>query len=77
MLDTLMGTGNPHQKFLSFHFYDPKVKNMRSIIVTMVVICSSSLGWWIGSQIGLITAFILSMVGTGLGIYFGRRFTQL
>ena len=31
------------------------------------------LGWWAGAQIGIMTAFILSMVGTGFGIYYGRR----
>jgi uncharacterized membrane protein YeaQ/YmgE (transglycosylase-associated protein family) len=33
----------------------------------------SSLGWWMGSGVGTMTAFMLSMVGTGVGIYFGRR----
>jgi uncharacterized membrane protein YeaQ/YmgE (transglycosylase-associated protein family) len=31
------------------------------------------LGWWIGDHVGLFTAFIVSMVGTGAGLYFGRR----
>jgi hypothetical protein len=30
-------------------------------------------GWALGNRIGLMTAFMLSMVGTGLGIYVGRR----
>lgn len=34
------------------------------------------LGWWIGDKVGLMTAFLLSMVGTGLGLYLGRRFTE-
>jgi uncharacterized membrane protein YeaQ/YmgE (transglycosylase-associated protein family) len=33
----------------------------------------SYLGWWIGSSYGIMTAFIVSMVGTGVGIYAGRR----
>ena len=33
----------------------------------------SYLGWWIGSGAGIMTAFMLSMVGTGAGIYVGRR----
>jgi hypothetical protein len=32
-----------------------------------------SVGWWIGGHVGLMTAFCLSMVGTGVGIYAGRR----
>jgi hypothetical protein len=31
------------------------------------------LGWALGSPMGLFAAFILSIVGTGVGLYFGRR----
>ena len=30
-------------------------------------------GWALGATVGLTTAFIFSMVGTGIGIYYGRR----
>jgi uncharacterized membrane protein YeaQ/YmgE (transglycosylase-associated protein family) len=30
-------------------------------------------GWALGSRFGMMTAFMLSMVGTGVGIYVGRR----
>ena len=30
-------------------------------------------GWWLGSGAGVMTAFMVSMLGTGLGIYVGRR----
>lgn len=33
----------------------------------------SSIGWWLGAFAGTMTAFMLSMVGTGVGIYLGRR----
>jgi hypothetical protein len=33
-------------------------------------------GWWLGAHAGFMTAFSLSMVGTGLGIYGGRRIAQ-
>jgi hypothetical protein len=32
-----------------------------------------ALGWWAGALEGMFTAFILSMVGTGVGFYLGRR----
>ena len=32
-----------------------------------------TLGWWLGSQIGLVTAFILSSIGSIAGLYFGWR----
>jgi hypothetical protein len=31
------------------------------------------LGWWLGAFGGIMTAFVLSMVGTGFGIYLGRQ----
>jgi len=33
-------------------------------------------GWALGAHVGLTTAFMLSMVGTGAGVYAGRRFAQ-
>jgi hypothetical protein len=30
-------------------------------------------GWALGARFGTMTAFMISMVGTGLGIYVGRR----
>jgi hypothetical protein len=32
------------------------------------------LGWWLGSFGGFFPAFLLSLVGTALGIYWARRF---
>ena len=33
-------------------------------------------GWALGDRFGVMTAFMLSMVGTGLGIYVGRRIAR-
>jgi len=30
-------------------------------------------GWFLGAKVGFMTAFVLSIVGTGIGIYYGRR----
>jgi hypothetical protein len=32
-----------------------------------------ALGWWVGAPVGTMTAFMLSMVGTGAGLYLGRK----
>lgn len=32
-----------------------------------------SVGWWAGARVGVMTGFFLSMVGTGVGLYAGRR----
>ena len=31
------------------------------------------LGWWVAAPYGVFSAFLLSMVGTGIGLYLGRR----
>jgi hypothetical protein len=31
------------------------------------------LGWWIGAPAGVMTAFMVSMLGTGAGMYVGRK----
>jgi hypothetical protein len=30
-------------------------------------------GWALGAPVGIFTAFVISMVGTGAGMYVGRR----
>jgi hypothetical protein len=35
-----------------------------------------AVGWWLGSQLGLMTAVVLSAVGSGYGIWWGRRQAQ-
>lgn len=32
-----------------------------------------TIGWYLGDRIGFFTAFILSIVGTGAGLYLARR----
>jgi hypothetical protein len=33
----------------------------------------SAVGWWLGAFVGVMTAWMLSAVGTGVGIYVGKR----
>jgi uncharacterized membrane protein YeaQ/YmgE (transglycosylase-associated protein family) len=33
-------------------------------------------GWFLGARVGMMTAFMLSVVGTGLGIFLGRRIVR-
>ena len=35
-----------------------------------------AIGWWAGERVGMMTAFMLSMVGTGFGIYFGVKLAR-
>jgi len=36
----------------------------------------SAVGWWAGARIGVMTGFLCSIVGTGVGLYFARRWAQ-
>jgi len=33
----------------------------------------SAVGWWAGAHVGVMTAFILSVVGTAVGVYGGKQ----
>ena len=46
---------------------------MKRVMVLLGSTLGSYLGWWAGAPIGMGTAFVLSMVGLGFGMYFGAR----
>jgi hypothetical protein len=49
---------------------------VRKFCTTTITIIFSWIGWWLGDKIGLMTAFILSMIGMGIGIYVGKRLME-
>jgi uncharacterized membrane protein YeaQ/YmgE (transglycosylase-associated protein family) len=46
---------------------------MSTLLAWVGATVGGALGWWAGSSHGLFTAFVLSTVGTGVGLYLGRR----
>ena len=46
---------------------------MKKLLVMIVSTVTSAIGWWIGAKVGIMTAFIVSMVGLGVGIWGGAR----
>lgn len=34
-------------------------------------------GWWLGARHGIMTAFILGVVGTAVGVYAGKRLADM
>ena len=46
---------------------------MRGIFATVGTFVVGTLGWAIGQPVGLGTAMILSAIGSGVGLYWGRR----
>ena len=45
---------------------------------TLFAIIGSSIGGWVGwvvgEQVGFTTAYLISVVGSAAGVYYGRRF---
>lgn len=33
-------------------------------------------GWWLGAHAGIMTAFVVSMIGTGAGMYYGAKLAK-
>jgi hypothetical protein len=49
---------------------------MKGMARTILSFMGASLGWWIGAPLGTIVALLLSSVGTGFGLYYGRKLVQ-
>jgi hypothetical protein len=46
---------------------------MRGIFATLGTVLLGSIGWAIGQYVGLLTAVVLSAIGSGFGLYWGRK----
>ena len=49
---------------------------MTKLLISLSSFLLGSVGWYAGERFGIMTAFMLSIVGTGIGIYVGRRLAQ-
>jgi hypothetical protein len=49
---------------------------MRKLLVLMAASLGGWLGWWLGARAGIMTAFILGVIGMGLGLYTAQRFLR-
>jgi membrane protein YqaA with SNARE-associated domain len=45
---------------------------MSKLLTIVGATIGGAIGWWLGAHVGTMTAFFVSMVGTGAGIYAGR-----
>ncbi len=48
--------------------------NKLCILIGMTLL--SAVGWWIGDHVGLMTAFMLSGIGSLAGVYLGWRINR-
>ena len=46
---------------------------MRKLLMLTLSTIGSAAGWWLGAPVGTMTAFIVSMIGVGVGIWGGAR----
>ncbi len=49
---------------------------MKGIMRLLLTTIGGSIGWWLGSFVGLFTAIMLSFVGTGVGLYYSIKITR-
>ena len=49
---------------------------MNKVLVLVCTTAGSAVGWWMGAHLGIMSAFMLSMFGFGVGIWGGRRLGQ-
>ena len=48
---------------------------MTRLLLLLAVTIGGGVGWWLGSFVGIMTAFMMSVVGTAVAVYGARRFT--
>lgn len=46
---------------------------MRKLCIIVGLVVFSSLGWWLGKYLGYVAAYILSGIGSLVGVYVGWR----
>ena len=51
-----------------------KETRVRKLLVLAGATAGSALGWWMGDHVGVLTAFFVSLAGTGAGAYGAARF---
>lgn len=49
---------------------------MKTLLVLLASTLLSTGGWWLGSAVGVMTSFMLSMLGLGVGMWLGARIAR-
>jgi hypothetical protein len=49
---------------------------MSKVIVFITATVGGAIGWWLGEGFGFMTAFFVSTIVSGVGIYYGRKIAQ-
>lgn len=49
---------------------------MKRLLDLIAMTVGGSIGWALGAFVSIFTAFVVSMIGTGLGLYAARRLSK-
>ena len=49
---------------------------MQKLLGGIGAFAGSSLGWTVGAHVSFFTAILVSAVGTGVGLYYGRKLAR-
>ena len=49
---------------------------MKGFLIYFGMSVGGWIGWALGAQVSIFTAFIVSMVGTGVGLFYTRRWVK-
>lgn len=49
---------------------------VKKLMVMLGTTVGSGIGWWLGADVGIMTAFMLSMVGFGVGMWGAAKLAQ-
>jgi len=55
---------------------DDDLRRMKKLASLVGATVGGYAGWWVGAHVGIMTAFIAGMVGTGAGMYWGVRLAR-
>jgi len=49
---------------------------MKKLILLITITIFSWIGWWAGEHMGIMTAYVISFIGSLFGVYVGVRINQ-
>lgn len=48
----------------------------KRLLVMLVSTLVSAVGWWLGAKVGIMTAFLTSIVGLAVGVWWGQKLAR-
>lgn len=61
------------RELIAFRGSVPRIQGVLALIPLLTTFVGGAVGWKIGSLIAVWTGSVLSLIGTSLGFYYGRK----